>query len=360
MSAKQALSSERHDEGLRFVRRMYPLRALGLALGAVAIGTVLWTNGAHPLTWVALVTSALAWPHLAYYLGSRSRNPYRAELRSLTLDSAFGGAWIAAVSFNFLPSVVTLTMLSMDKLAVGGGRFLARCSAALATACLLVGAVNRFEILPDTSMTQILGTLPLLVLYPMAVGVTTYRLARRVREQNRLLARISRTDGLTELLNRRYWEEAVSVEFQRCRRAGHRATLLMLDIDHFKSINDRHGHPVGDEVIRSVAAILRGSLRQQDVAGRYGGEEFGILLPDTAVAGAQTLAERMRKRIEAATLSSAGLHATVSIGIAELDARDGDHAVWISHADRALYAAKERGRNRSERFQPLNPLPEPT
>jgi diguanylate cyclase (GGDEF)-like protein len=135
----------------------------------------------------------------------------------------------------------------------------------------------------------------------------------------------------------------------------------MLDIDHFKSINDRHGHPAGDEVIRTVADILRASLREDDVPGRYGGEEFGVLLPDTPAAGAEVIAERIRKRVEASALSKSGLRATVSIGIAELEAQDMAYTGAISRADRALYAAKARGRNRSVRFEPaFSPGPEPT
>ncbi|HEY9531439.1 MAG TPA: MASE2 domain-containing protein, partial [Burkholderiales bacterium] len=117
---------------------MHLPRTLGLALGAIAIGSVLWMHGAQALAWVALFLSALVWPHLAYALGRRSGDPYRAELRSLTVDSALGGAWIAAMQFNVLPSVMLLAMLSMDKVAVGGARLLARGTAALALACLLV------------------------------------------------------------------------------------------------------------------------------------------------------------------------------------------------------------------------------
>jgi diguanylate cyclase len=351
----------RLEQGLGFVRRMYLPRVIGLALGGVATAGVLIANGAHPAMWPALFLSTILWPHLALWLGQRSRNPYRTELRSLMVDSALGGAWIALMQFNLLPSVVILIMLSMDKMAVGGGRFLARCSAVLVIACAITTAATGFAVNLHTTMVQIIGSLPLLILYPLVVGLTTYRLARRLREQNQLLSEISRTDALSGLLNRRYWEEAVSAEFQRCRRNGHRAALLMLDIDHFKSINDRHGHPVGDEVIRNVAEILRDSLREEDVPGRYGGGEFGILLTETAAVGGELIAERVRKRVEAATLSKTGLRVTVSIGIAELDREDLDYAVWIAHADRALYAAKERGRNRSVRFQPsFTPKPEPT
>jgi diguanylate cyclase len=356
---------KRYDEGLRFVRRMYLPRTIGLALGGVAIAGVLLSNGAHALVWLALFLSAIVWPHIALWLGQRSRNAFRTELRSLMVDSALGGAWIALMQFNLLPSVVILIMLSMDKMAVGGLKFLLRCTAVLLMTCLLVSAATGFQVQPYTNMLEIIASLPLLVVYPLVVGVTAYRLARRVREQSQLLSETSRTDGLSGLLNRRYWEEAVASEFDRCKgnvqSNVQTASLLMLDIDHFKTINDRHGHPVGDEVIRSIANILRDSLRADDVPGRYGGEEFGIVLPNTSVAGAEVIAERVRKRIESAALARPGIRATASIGIAQLEDADADYGAWIARADRALYAAKQRGRNRSVRFEPsFTATPEPT
>jgi diguanylate cyclase (GGDEF)-like protein len=124
----------------------------------------------------------------------------------------------------------------------------------------------------------------------------------------------------------------------------------MIDIDHFKAINDRHGHLVGDAVIRSIARILRGALRLHDVPGRYGGEEFGVVLPGTDIQGATLLAERIRTRIESAVLHSAtAARTTASLGVAQFEVRDADHEDWIARADRALYAAKAAGRNRTER-----------
>jgi diguanylate cyclase len=353
--------SPRSEQGRAFVRRMYRPRIIGLALGGVAIAGVLIYNGAGLAMWGALFASTVLWPHLALWLGTRSANPYRTELACLMADSALGGAWIALMQFNLLPSVVILIMLTMDKMAIGGARFLARCTGALVLACAAAAALDGFQVRPYTNMVQIIGSLPLLVFYPLVVGWTTYRLARRLREQNQILSEMSRTDPLSGLLNRRCWEEAVAAEFARCARTGACASLLMLDLDHFKWVNDRHGHPAGDEVIRKVAGILRESLRDDDVPGRYGGEEFGVLLPDTPEAGAEVIAERIRRRIEGAALAPSGLRVTASIGIAEIGARDVEYTVWISHADRALYAAKERGRNRSVRFQPkFTPRPEPT
>lgn len=342
------LSARPLEEGLRFVRRMYLPRTLGLALGAVCIGGALWQQGAHPLAWVALMANALLWPHIAYPLARRSRNPYRAELRNLIVDSASGGAWVAMIGLNLMPSAVLISMLAMDKISIGGVRFLARCLAAQAAAAAAVMIAVGFELRIETTLVEALASLPLLVAYPITVGLTTYRLARRVRQQNQLLAALSSTDWLSGLLNRSHWERAVASEFQRCRRIGHPSAVMMIDIDHFKAINDRHGHPVGDEVIRAVARILRDTLRLHDVPGRYGGEEFGAVLPGVDARGAEVAAERFRGRIESSVLeASKGVRATVSIGVAASDRRDVGYAEWIARADRALYMAKEAGRNRA-------------
>lgn len=345
---------ERLEEGRRFVRRMHLPRTVGLVLGALAVGGGLYEVGAPVWVWILLAVHVAGWPHLAYAIALRSRDPYRAELRNLMLDSAFGGAWIAAMHFNLAPSAILVAMLAMDKAAVGGMRFLARCLAAQAAALVVVAAAAGIGPTPVLSgMTARLGVVPLLMVYPVMVGLTAHNLGRRVRAQNRLLAALSRTDGLTELLNRQAWEEAATAEVSRYRRGGGTPSLLMLDIDHFKAINDRYGHPAGDAVLRAVARILRDVLRDEDLPGRYGGEEFGVVLPNTGEAGAAMAAERLRTRIEAAVLERrAGIRATVSIGVAELGPQDANCAAWIARADRALYAAKAAGRNRCVRFEP--------
>jgi diguanylate cyclase len=340
----------RREEGLRFVRRMYLPRVVGLACGALCIGGVLWTNGASAAAWIALALSCLAWPHLAFQLARRALDPYRGELRNLTLDSALGGAWIAAMQFNLLPSVVIFSMLAMDKISVGGTSLLARCLAAQLAAAALVIAAFGLQLSPHTTMLQIVCALPLLVGYPFAVGFVNHRLTRRVRAQNVLLEELSRTDALSRLPNRGHWEEAVAVAARRCRASGKQAALMMVDIDYFKAINDRYGHLAGDDVIRAVAGILRDCLRGDDLAGRYGGEEFGVLLPDTPQPGAEATAERVRARVEEAVLESElGIRGTVSIGVAFFSMEDASHLQWIQRADRALYAAKHAGRNRVER-----------
>lgn len=337
-------------EALRFALRMRWPRTVGLALGCLAIAAVLREIAAPPLAWAALAVNGFAWAQIAYLISSRSAEPRHAELRNLMIDSASGGFWIVVMDFNVLPSVLLAVTLSMDKLSVGGPRFLARTTLAMlgggACAALLVG----LEFRPHTSMTVLVACLPHLVVYPLVVGMATYRLSRRVRAQNLRLAELSRTDGLTGVANRSHWEETADQEFQRYSRGGKVSSILLLDIDHFKRINDTHGHHAGDEVIRRVAAILRESVRGQDTVGRYGGEEFGVVLPDTDDAAALAVAERMRARIEAATLEPrAGVRATASIGLAALRGAEHGHSEWIQRADRALYRAKELGRNRVER-----------
>jgi diguanylate cyclase len=239
-------------------------------------------------------------------------------------------------------------MLSMDKVNIGGGKFLARCAAAQLAAGVAAVLAFGFELQPESTMLNVVASLPLLVGYPMTIEFTSYRLSWQVREQNRRLAELTRTDGLSGLLNRKYWEEAVSGEFQRCRRIGYASTVLMLDLDGLKPINDRYGHQAGDQVIRRVAAALRDALRQQDIPGRYGGDEFGIVLPGTDSASGQVIAERVRERVASTVLErEADLRATVSIGVAGLEAKDANYSEWLEHADRALYQAKELGRNRT-------------
>ncbi len=340
---------EQYGRGLEAARRFYLPRVLGLALGFIAVAAVFLANAAHPLAWIALALHGFVWPHAAFIISRRSADPYRSELRNLGFDSGLAGVWIVLMGANLLPSALLVAMLAMDKLSVRGWRFMCQCLGIQAGAALLAALVFGFDFRPETSFTQILACLPLLALYPLVVGWTAFSFARRIADHNRLLATLSRTDGLSGLPTRAYWEEVVRTEFDRYQRHRRDVCLLMIDIDHFKIVNDTWGHPCGDEVIRNIARILREAVRVKDTLGRYGGEEFGIVLPETTVDAALVVAERIRIMVASAVLEKkAGVRATVSIGLACATPDMMHYGEWIEHADRALYRAKLTGRNRTE------------
>ena len=162
------------------------------------------------------------------------------------------------------------------------------------------------------------------------------------------LEMVSRVDGLTQLFNRSHWQSRLAEEFSRAGRYQSPLALIMFDLDHFKSINDTHGHLGGDAVLVQVAGVIKGALRDSDIAGRYGGEEFGIVLPNTSAEGAKVVAERLRSNIESTPVPFDKVHipVTASLGIAEFRSDITDLEVFIANADAALYEAKESGRNR--------------
>lgn len=170
----------------------------------------------------------------------------------------------------------------------------------------------------------------------------------RLNEANLRLEALSQLDGLTSLYNRRHWQERLEEEFGRAQRYGSVFCLLLFDLDHFKRINDGYGHPGGDAVLKAVARRLPPLLRAADLASRYGGEEFAVLLPSTVQAGALVVAERIRvaMKSEAVCFEGREIAFTASIGVAQFDPECATAAQLIARADEALYGAKHGGRDR--------------
>lgn len=177
-----------------------------------------------------------------------------------------------------------------------------------------------------------------------------------LQEANENLARLSRTDGLTNLANRRHFDETLQSEWARHRREQQPLSLLMVDVDFFKRYNDTYGHQAGDQCLASVAAAIRSQVRRPaDLAARYGGEEFAAILPNTVVAGGRHVAEHICAAVGKLAMphsaSAAADHVTVSIGVAGVVPGASDSAEdLLKRADQALYQAKEKGRNRSVAF----------
>jgi diguanylate cyclase (GGDEF)-like protein len=190
---------------------------------------------------------------------------------------------------------------------------------------------------------------PAELLARLGVHLRLRQLRIELEVKNLQLERLSVTDALTGLRNRRFAEWFLSRELERVHRHGNRLSVFMADLDHFKRVNDTHGHPVGDAALRHVGTLLAGQLRKTDVAARWGGEEFLIALAQVPLEGALALAERQRAAIEATPLplpDGRTLDLTISIGVATAIVADASWEELVAAADRALYEAKDAGRNR--------------
>ncbi|MCG5525183.1 GGDEF domain-containing protein [Ectothiorhodospira haloalkaliphila] len=216
----------------------------------------------------------------------------------------------------------------------------------------LFAVVNEQRFFAETNeqlgrLTLILG---LLVLVIFVLTVATLRPIIRTLVEAHDLADRAQRDGMTGLFNHAHMQELVEREIQRSRRYRNAFSLLMLDIDHFKQVNDTHGHPVGDEVLSHIAQILTDLARQPDLAARYGGEEFLLVMPETGPEGALMVAERLRQEIKDNPVEVGGTHIpiTVSIGVASCPAHTPppSRQSMIRIADEALYASKRNGRDR--------------
>lgn len=340
------IEQDLRPKGLRFVTRIHRMRMLGTLLCTLPIASVLFEQSAPVMFWWLLAANVFLWPQLALWAGRRARDPVAAELRSLALDSAFGGAWIAVMAVSAGPAAVFVTLLTADKIAAGGLRLLARSTVALVAGFLVAWIALGMPFQPVSSTRTLLGCLPFMFLYTVALSTLTYRLRGQVVRQNRELQRLARMDPVMQVPNRPYFEALATLELSRFHRSGRCASMLLLDVDHFKVVNDRHGHGMGDTVLRRIAAILRETVRDIDLPARYGGDEFAVLLVDSDRERALAVADRIRQQVGRQVFADhPGLVITLSIGVAEVAPDHTTLDAWVQAADDALYRAKAAGRN---------------
>jgi diguanylate cyclase (GGDEF)-like protein len=290
-------------------RRVFTAGAMGLAYGGASVlfrkfpvsfagGST--GSGMHALTWVlaVFVCEIFGWllHHVMIVIAIKLTDP-TATLMGLALNPESLKADFAQIDLGILVTI-----------AVGANPFLAIC------------------------------------------GVPTVLLARRFMMHAHLLAR-SRMDSKTGLLNSSTWETEAEAEIARAMRTRSPITVALVDIDHFKAVNDTYGHLVGDIALKAVATTIQGHLRSYDLAGRFGGEEFVVLLPQTTEDDAMTIAERLRRHIAATPIpvddSGTCVNLTVSVGIAALDGTARELTDLLAAADSALYYAKDNGRNKT-------------
>ncbi|MCJ7959430.1 MAG: diguanylate cyclase [Pseudomonas sp.] len=338
--------------GLPLASRLYKSRTLGLTLGFVCVVFGMFPLHPPPWVWAWMLINAFVWPHMAYLWSRRASNSLRSERRNLLFDSFCGGFWVGAMHFNPLPSVTTLSMMTMNNVAIGGPRFMLAGWVAQALgvgASLLVFAPAFIAV---TTETQLYACLPILMVYPLALGWICYRQAVTLARHKRELLALSRTDSLSGLLNHGAWKDHLEIEFQRCRTEQVGAAIALIDIDHFKTINDTYGHVTGDIVLRQLSKVLRQNLRTADLAGRYGGDEFCVILPDMPLHRATEVMDALRDRFNAlAYTQDPTLRASLSIGLAPYQPAHADSTSWLNDADQALYEAKSSGRNRVSSVQ---------
>ncbi|MGE7992962.1 diguanylate cyclase [Pseudomonas sp. NPDC089554] len=339
--------NERKGKGLSFARRMYAPRAVGTGLGFVCVMIGIWPQQPAWWTWALLVAHGFVWPHLAFQLARFSTNAFRTEQRNLVFDGFAGGCWAGVMGLNPLPSVIILSMIAMDKMAVGGWNLLGKT---LTVQLLGIGLgfwLYAPALFPPTTQAQMLACLPILMIYPMVIGFICYQVNVQLGEHKRALAHLSKTDSLTGLINHGAWKHLLLSAFERCRANQQANTLALIDIDHFKQINDRHGHLVGDNILCILSAFFPAHLRKSDPVARYGGDEFCVLLPGTTPGQAGEILERLRQAVEDyRDPALPQLRLSLSIGIASYGPHLGDAEAWLHEADMALYRAKDEGRNR--------------
>lgn len=360
----------------------YRVRASSFAYAGVITSVLLSNQLAPQRLWVVLVLLFFVYPHLAYWQARRAPDSRRAEFINLHVDTVLLGLWSGLLGWPLWITFMLCITSTVNRVLVHGFRGSLWAMAAFFGAGSLVwfGWVDgRWRLAEDQvevmylcaigTFVYLLGVAQIAYARTASLRKTRQELQRRVAEveslQVQLLEQAIR-DPLTQLYNRRHFDPSFEREWARCQRQRQVMSLMLLDIDHFKKVNDQYGHEAGDEVLRAVAQTLTRFFRDEDLVARLGGEEFSVLMPGIGAEACVQRAEALRERLAAqrtALPSGAELSVTVSIGVASYPAQGDDPAHLMRSADQALYAAKRAGRNAvrlgdSPVAQPANPDPQ--
>lgn len=351
------------------VRMNYRNRCVSWLIFVAVLSVHFLERGHGPWAWWLMVLQFLVYPHVVYLRARHARDSLTAEIHNLLLDNFCFGLWAAALGFP-LWIVFTLVICGcINMTAFRALKGVLQALAAAAAGATLMVALDGWRFTPETSLRVSLMSMLCLSAYlvlfardahtrTVALSATRARLRQsEAALQSQLQAIQSLQDQLTEqanrdpltgLYNRRYLTTALQREIDACAREGATLALLLIDLDLFKQINDRHGHAAGDDVLCQISALLLQSMRPSDICCRYGGEEFLLVLPgmglQTAVERAQALRQQVAERRWLADGQPIGV--TLSVGVACAHNARVAPAALIDLADRALYQAKAEGRNR--------------
>ena len=354
------------------VRMNYRNRTLSGLLLFATLGSHLLDRAAGAPAWAALALNFLVFPHLVHALGRRTPRPLELELRIMVVEALLFGLWVAGLGFPAWIGFIMIVGVTLNLVVFRGLPALLIGLGAVAVGLLAGWAALRPPVAAHTGTLTTALSMITLFLYVMAVGRDSYARAMRLHRardavraselalEHRLdeiqtlqaqLKEQAERDPLTGLYNRRYLSEAMRRELARVLRDGKPLSLMLVDIDHFKAINDGHGHPAGDACLVRLAELLRESTRESDIVCRWGGEEFLILLPTMPAHTARVRAEQYRSAFAQLPppWGDAPPRPTLSIGLASFPEDGRDAEALIAAADAALYRAKSLGRNRVER-----------
>lgn len=357
------------------VQTNYRLRAWSFALVGTAVAMEWYRPGASPVMWTLLALQFLVYPHLMYWRACSATVSQDAEFQNLLVDSLLIGVWVAALQFSIWPSFALWLGSTLNITIVRGSKGLRDGSILFLAGVLASVALFGFRFAPASGWPATLLLMFGISAYLIAIGNASNNRnvkLRETREQLRLgekalhasndvleqrLAEIqilqerlkeqAIRDPMTGLFNRRYLDTIVPHELARCEREQAPLCVMMIDLDHFKHVNDTYGHQGGDEVLKALARLLLDSVRASDVACRYGGEEFLLLLPNMSAENAVMRAEQWRAAFQVTSVDHEGtsIKATLSIGVALYPAAGGSVTELTRCADLALYQAKKQGRN---------------
>ncbi|MBL5921563.1 diguanylate cyclase AdrA [Lelliottia amnigena] len=347
---QQDLSQDdHHRSGIRFARRVRLPRMLGLAAMFFPIAGAMVAHAPPGGWWLLLVGWSFIWPHLAWQLAYRSADPRSSEILNLKADAMVAGVWMGLMGVDVLPTVALVMMIGMNLMGAGGVKLFSAGAVITAVAALITLQLTGTTLALTLTPLELSLSLPVLVLYPLIFAWVSHQTAIRLAEHKRRLELMSTRDGMTGVFNRRHWEILLRNEYDTCLRSHRDAAILIIDIDHFKNINDTWGHDVGDEAIIAVTRQLQLALRAGDLIGRFGGDEFAVVMSGTPAESAIAAMSRVHERLAALTLPCAPqVRLRISVGVAPLTPEFGHYREWLKAADVALYKAKNAGRNRTE------------
>lgn len=338
------------------------------ALLLLVVGTHLMSVGAPVWAYGACALYFLGYPQLVYFVALRSRDQRKTEMASLKLDGFWLGICAALLGFPVWISFIFLVSVTVNLTVFRGRIGFFQAAASVLAGAAVGGALHGWSFTPDTGWPTTLLSIFTISAYVLTVAENGFaralmlhearaklqqnelELKRQLQEISQLQARLreqANRDALTGLHNRRYLDDTLAREILRCQREHEPLSVVILDIDHFKHVNDMHGHQAGDEVLKRLASTLSDNVRGSDVASRYGGEEFMLLLPgvDASTARLRALDLCRIYADEPVMFQSQAIRVTLSVGIASYPGHGRTSAELIRAADLALYKAKAEGRN---------------